>query len=228
MSKINDKILSIPPYISTSWGHITAIHMKDGQLVITLDDNSFVSIPSLPPNIIETIFEHHAAYLERVNSEVVKQKLQKTDPLNIIGGTTFRFGMESMDGLTNAMQHNPEQANAPDLPQEMLQKISSISKILAPDDALLPKAEPSCNCFHCQIARAISGSTIPIQIQESHEVNDRDLTFQQWNISQTGDKLFSVTNRLDENEKYNVFLGEPVGCTCGQSGCEHIIAVLKS
>ena len=42
------------------------------------------------------------------------------------------------------------------------------------------------------------------------------------------DKLFTVINKLDQQEKYNVFLGEPVGCTCGKQGCEHMLAVLKS
>ena len=40
--------------------------------------------------------------------------------------------------------------------------------------------------------------------------------------------LIVVTNPLDANEHYNVFLGDPIGCTCGQKNCEHIRAVLNS
>ena len=68
----------------------------------------------------------------------------------------------------------------------------------------------------------------PPALTQEEEVTDRDLSFQQWAIEQTGDKLFCVTNKLDRLEKYNVFLGDPVGCTCGIQGCEHILAVLKS
>ena len=44
---------------------------------------------------------------------------------------------------------------------------------------------------------------------------------------QTDEKMFTVTNRLDKNEKFNVYLGKPIGCTCGKEGCEHILAVLR-
>jgi hypothetical protein len=35
-------------------------------------------------------------------------------------------------------------------------------------------------------------------------------------------------NPLDHKEHYNVFLGDPIGCSCGNNNCEHIQAVLKS
>jgi hypothetical protein len=137
----------------------------------------------------------------------------------------FAFGT-SLDGLGGMMQHNPNQANAPDLPPEILQKIGAISKILSPSDEVdLPKAETGCNCFYCQIARALNPAT---SVLEEPEVTAEELNFQQWTITQTGDKLYMVVNRLDDHEKYNVYLGQPIGCTCGKEGCEHILAVLKS
>ncbi|MGH2612567.1 MAG: hypothetical protein ACRDFB_05905, partial [Rhabdochlamydiaceae bacterium] len=60
------------------------------------------------------------------------------------------------------------------------------------------------------------------------EVSDEDLKFRTWDIKQENDKLYSVTNPLDKKEHYNVFLGKPLGCTCGNKNCEHIQAVLKS
>ena len=61
------------------------------------------------------------------------------------------------------MQHNPSQADAPDIPPDILQKIGAITKIIAPteEQVFLPKAEPNCNCFHCQIARSVESSLLP-------------------------------------------------------------------
>jgi PhoH-like ATPase len=49
-----------------------------------------------------------------------------------------------------------------------------------------------------------------------------------WGIEQTAEQLYKVTNPLDANEQYNVFLGTPLGCTCGLKNCEHIRAVLNT
>ncbi|MBA3722841.1 MAG: hypothetical protein H0W88_10645 [Parachlamydiaceae bacterium] len=235
--KINDKILSIPPFVSTSWSRITSLIMKGNLLVISLNDGNSLSIPDLPTEIIESIFTHHAEYLEKskpdsaiTHSLMLNDEEQLNRLLEQGHGSIMKFGFGTSDEMGNMMQHNPEQAESPDLPPEVVQKIAAISKILTSEEVLMPKPEPSCNCFHCQIARAML-STSPITIENAHiepVVSDAELTFQEWDINQTGDKLFSVTNRLDENEKYNVYLGQPIGCTCGHEGCEHIIAVLKS
>ena len=126
--------------------------------------------------------------------------------------------------------------NAPDLPAEILEKIASIAKIIAPEDQnSLPKSEPHCNCFYCQVSRAIQAGLIhheagakPQEEPNEEPISDEDLSFQQWDILQASDNLYTVINRLDTQEKYNVFLGQPVGCTCGKLACEHILAVLKS
>ncbi|WP_228840590.1 hypothetical protein [Candidatus Protochlamydia phocaeensis] len=234
--KINEKILSIPPYISTSWSRIAALHMKGGILAITLIDGDTINIPKLSDETIEQIFSYHATYLEKeqlasqAGSAYTLKEENLKGMVEQFGEPSFKLAFGSLDGLNTAMQHNPAQANAPDLPPEILQKIEAISKVIAPsDEALLPKAEPFCNCFHCQVARVLNPPPITATVEEHHEeVSDSDLQFQQWTITQTGDKLFSVTNRLDTHEKYSVYLGHPVGCTCGKQGCEHILAVLKS
>ena len=59
-------------------------------------------------------------------------------------------------------------------------------------------------------------------------VSDEELRFKTWEISQTNDKLYLVSNPIDANEHYSVYLGEPVGCTCGEKHCDHIRAVLSS
>jgi hypothetical protein len=229
--KITDKILCIPPYISTYWSRVDALHMKEGVLVVTLMDGETLHIPNLNLETIHSIFQHHALYLEKEQSASIQeeeasqlQEIMKQEEPAI----RVAFG-SSLEGLGEIMQHNPDQANAPNLPPEILQKISAISKILAPsgEEVLIPKAEAGCNCFFCQISRALNPDASS-PIAEEPEVSDEELQFQQWTIAQTGEKLYSVTNRLDEHEKYHVYLGQPIGCTCGKEGCEHILAVLKS
>jgi len=227
--KITDKILSVPPYISTTWSQIATLHMKADVLAITLVDGEILHIPNLNPKVINLIFHYHANFLEKEqptpNDELSKLKgiIEQEEP-----SIRLAFG-SSLEGLGNMMQHNPNQTDAPDLPPDILQKITAITKIINPsDELLLPKAEPDCNCFHCQIARAVNPLPPEQQVASEPEVTEAELQFQQWNITQTGEKLFSVVNRLDEHETYNVYLGQPVGCTCGKEGCEHILAVLKS
>lgn len=250
--KFNGKYLSIPPYISTSWKNIKALQMSGKSLLITLSDDNIVSVPDLDLEEIEQIFQTHADFLEmgdffeKGNLNTPFDPFKQNPPSGMMPNQQmefpFKIGMNGgMDGLGAALQHNWEHANAPDMPLEILSKVASIAKIVAPEGGGVdvPKPEPHCNCPHCQIARAINeGLGNPVKpfagrVTENHhdnieEVSDDELSFQQWRIDQAGDKLYVVSNKLDQDEKYNVYLGEPVGCTCGQCGCEHILAVLHS
>jgi hypothetical protein len=228
--KINQKILSLPPYISTSWKNIASLFLEDkggtSMLVIELYNGSRVEIPGLQQSIIETIFEAHTKYLEEEASKPIDLPIRREE---LAGGLPFRIGSGGgIEALGSAMQHNPEQKEAPDLPPEILTRITGVAKVLGLDDPhALPKPEPHCNCMHCQIARAL-------QAQHGHDENldedvkSEELKFRVWDIKQTNEKLYSVSNPLDEKECYNVYLGTPLGCTCGQKNCEHIRAVLNS
>lgn len=223
---VDSKHISIPPYISTAWQNVKALYMRGTLLIVELTDGNNVQIPNLTDVDIEEIFSYHAAFLEQSpREEETKQQG------GIFGGSPFRFSMNGMDGLTNAMKHTPEQANMPELPKDILEKIASIAKIVSPDDitALNPPVE-GCNCVYCQITRAILGTKVePTHPEATGEpVSAEDLHFQEWIITQIGDKLYEVANKLQPDEKYRVFLGDPVGCTCGKPHCEHIVAVLKS
>ncbi len=223
--KITDKILSISPYISTHWEQVATLQTNGRILVVAFHDGNKVEIPNLDTDTIHLIFHYHTLYLEQ---EEMENKIKDSLPFKGLEEGSIRLALgTSFDGVSNMMQHNPAQANSPDLPPEILSKIGAIAKIIAPADEALPYAELNCNCFFCQIAREFHS---PVAISEigEEEVKEEELQFQQWAISQTGDNLFCVVNRLDNFEKYNVFLGEPVGCTCGKEGCEHILAVLKS
>lgn len=221
--QINDKILSIPPYISTSWKNIVSLQVEikssDLILIVELISGSRVEIPNLNKTTIDRIFKAHADYLDLGS--------KKNLPLPQSLGFSFPFPIPGMDGFTSVLQHNLEQASSPDLPQELIEKISELAKTINIDDlAVIPKPEPDCNCPHCQIMRAMLGSEASAPIEEV--VTDEDLKFRTWDIVQQADKIYIVTNPLDLKEHYSVFLGEPLGCTCGQKNCEHIQAVLHS
>lgn len=232
--KINEHVLIIPPYLSTTWNQIVSLQMKENNLIVRLSDETTVSIPNLNEESITSIFEFHAQFLEQLTKQASQQlSFPNREALleKLIGLDSKEPGVHiafsTMDGMGGAMAHNPEQSNAPDLPKEVLEKITAITKIIAAD-ALdnLPKPETDCNCFFCQLTRAMNPQEQTITIEE--QVLDEELKFQEWDIEPAGVQLYSVTNKLDGSEKYNVFLGHPVGCTCGKSNCEHIVAVLKS
>lgn len=226
--KINNIILSIPPYISTSWEQVAAVYIEYKQniqmLVIELVSGNKVEIPNLDEKILETVFIKHSHFLE--NKPKDKPSVQPPADDNKHGIITFSMPIPA-DGSTLFMQHNIEQAQAPDLPKEILDKVVLMTKNLKPEElANLSKAEPHCNCPYCQIMKAIQSEFSEPEIEEA--VTDSDLTFRSWEIHQETDKLYTVTSPLDTKEQYHVFLGSPIGCTCGNKNCEHIQAVLKS
>ena len=117
------------------------------------------------------------------------------------------------------------------MPPDVIEKITSITKALGMDieQMNIPKAEPHCNCPYCQIAKVIQGESKDSPKEEiEEEVTEDDLRFRDWDIKQEGDKIYIVSNPLDTNEHYQVFLGNPVGCTCGEKNCEHVRTVLNS
>lgn len=235
--KINNQILSIPPYISTSWKNIASLHVESQDstiyLVVTLLSGARIEIPQLEPIMIEAIFSAHARYLEQ-EEKAPAPKLLPGTPLSLPDSSqqlaSFALPLKDMQGLGNVSQHNPEQADTPDLPKQVLEKVGEITKAMGIDDLnALPKPEPHCNCVHCQIARAMRGDVENAPAEEPEEiVSDEELKFRTWDIAQTTDKLYVVTNPLDDKEHYNVFLGDPVGCTCGHHHCDHVRAVLNS
>lgn len=217
--KISHRTLSIPPYISTSWRDVQSVHVKEGVLVISLLNGEIVQVPNLNEGTVSLIFKAHADFLDEEEKEEKKAEIEQRFVLKV-----------GLEGVGQMLQHNQEQAEAQDLPSEMLDKIADMARMVIPDDPEhLPKAEPHCNCMYCQIARAIANEPkMVLEKAESEEVLPEELTFNQWKISQAGDQLFLVENRLDAQESYRVFLGDPIGCTCGSNNCDHLVAVLKS
>jgi hypothetical protein len=243
MKKINHKILSIPPYISTSWKNINTLHMKEIEgkqvLVIVLHNETLIEIPGLEEKLIGQIFDAHSQYADHETKEPQAESLKTFEPtpenendVSFSFGIPFQMsGAEGIESIGSFLQHNPDQANTPKMPPDVIEKITSITKALGMDmeQMNIPKAEPHCNCPYCQIAKVLQGE-LPDSPQEEieEEVTEEDLRFREWDIKQEGDKLYIVSNPLDTNERYQVFLGNPVGCTCGEKNCEHVRTVLNS
>lgn len=244
--KINNSILSIPPYISTSWKNILSLHVEytstnEKELVITLTNQSKIFIPNLEDSLLEEIFNAHASFFEKsANTSISSKEEQKLSSSLLFSqppSVAFGFPMKgkeidplSLASFGGLMGHSQEQANAEDLPEQMLKKISTLSKMIGLDKQSdhLPKAEPHCNCPYCQVARAIAGSEKEKIKEEEEIVSDEELTFRDWDIQEISGDLYEVSNPLEGEERYQVFLGSPIGCTCGNKDCEHIKAVLKS
>lgn len=239
--KINPKVLSIPPYVSTAWKNVISLHLEERNdsklLIIGLVNGSTIEIPNLDKTILDATFAAHQKFLEQENATSTPQKDSihppifgglMEDPSSLIS-LPLQFGLDSSIG--NMLQHNPEASDTPSLPHDVLEKISTLSKVVGFENSdNFPKPEPHCNCVHCQVMRVIQDD---IQNEEVHtieeeEVTDDELTFREWDIEKTGDNLYLITNPLNAKEQYSVFLGSPVGCTCGEKNCEHIRAVLNS
>lgn len=228
--KISSKLLSIPPFISTQWKNILSIHMEDFEtntpiVVISLINGNRVVLPPLDPPIVEAIFVAHAQYMTDVSTRASQNRERSSITTQFF--PPFPLSAFSLDN--NPLKHNPSQIDMPDIPQEVVDQLSSIAKAMGIEDvSILPQSEPNCNCIHCQISRAIRNEKKEEPSAPEEEVTAEDLRFRNWDVTQTGEQLYLVTNPLDNKENYHVCLGESVGCTCGQKNCEHIKAVLST
>lgn len=237
---INEKILFLPPFISTSWEEIKYIRFSDSHLIIEMKNETVISIPDLTQEIVELVFDAHYHYLEKQTNSIANAHTEQSEQVGHahIQINPFRLGAtsnSSFQQFSSNMQHNPEMAHTPNFPAEILNKIAAIAKVVVTNEVVqFPKAEPHCNCPHCQIARAIHAGHEEKEVDSEsvelieEEIEDKDLAFEQWNIVSKGEQVYEVINKLDPHEQYSVFLGEPIGCNCGKSGCEHILAVLRS
>lgn len=248
---INEKFISIPPHISATWNQISFLQTTENEsdktpiLVIHLMDGNVVNIPNLDTKIISDAFSAHIKHLEsKVEVPASKGQTSNNDFVKAFGGILQQItglspdqisnmpikigfstkGLPGIENIEQALQHDLSQSRSENLSPEMLEKLASMVKMMLGGDlGGFPKPEPHCNCTHCQLARTIHKS------KETEEpVSEEDLKFRSWNIEDNGKDMYTVTNPCDDGEHYTVFLGNPIGCTCGQNDCEHIKAVLYS
>jgi hypothetical protein len=164
--------------------------------------------------------------------------------LTLHGTETWQAAIENQGGLLDGLsldpsrlssleqdllQHRPELAESAPLPPLLLQRMSLMGRFLHPQLlAQMPRAEDGCGCPFCQLHRVLHGEPPDTALPAVEEVKDEDLHFRSWLLEAKDEQLFIVSNPEDPQETYQVFLGEPLGCTCGQPNCEHIRAVLQS
>jgi hypothetical protein len=232
--KITDTMLSIPPYISTSWEEVSSLHMQGADLIISLKDATSVLVPHLEPTDVEKIFAAHTAFLEK---QTKSGRQQEKASIEQIFTLPLSGGLESLTKMGEMLQHNPSYSGLPPLPEDAWKKIAALAKMIPEEDILtMPPPESNCMCMYCQIVRVLrkhvglDDSTIPDHpaLEEEEKISEEDLHFEQWKVEFLKDKMYRVTNKLDPSEQYTVFLGEPIGCTCGRPNCEHIVAALRS
>jgi len=225
---MNSKIFSLPPHVSVAWGEVASLEVKAGILCVHLKSGRCHEIPGLSDEKITEVFAAHSASLSD-DVPTGKNRVEMNFGMP-------PMGLDGLEGMSMPMQHNPDQKDAPNMPPEVIDKIIAVSEApgIHEQAAHMPPAEPHCNCLYCQIARAIHGDTHvgfePEATDEEEEVLDTDLTFRDWiiNPDEANQNLYIVVNPANEDEHYSVFLGKPIGCTCGHDNCEHIRAVLNS
>lgn len=235
--KINEKVLNLPPYISTSWKNISCIFSnEENQLEIHLHSGSIVKIPMIDPKIIDLIFYYHLQFLEKPESKPQPHTAKAASVMekdNFSLPFSFPLPLQSDNILSfgQMLQHNPQQSDMPNIPKEILEKVSFFAQSMSAEtgQVLFPDIQPHCNCLYCQIGKAVNQQQEPTSYKVDEEiVSDEDLRFKEWDISKTAGDLYEVKNPLDANEHYQVFLGTPIGCTCGKTDCDHIKAVLNT
>ncbi len=236
--KINHKVLSIPPYISTSWKNISSLQStQEGEkhsLLIHLQDGGLVRVPDLEAVVVQAIFGAHAKYVETESKAPVNTEVEANKRNSSVQEANPSIKFFEIENISSMMTHNEQERNAPDLPSYILSKVQEISLEMGlSNSATLPVAEPNCNCSFCQIAKSIQkmGSEAHEQVSYEDEedlITEEDLTFTSWIIRPLKQNLYLVVHPDHLEDQYQVFLGSPIGCTCGSNQCDHIKAVLSS
>lgn len=239
--KITSQILSIPPYLSTRWDYIQSLRVQDKALLVTLQSGPPCSIPGLTEEEISQIFTGFATYAHHPKEETKSDELLKKDLSQLVEGVKkgvsefvsllSKLGGHSL-GFAKALEHDPANAHLPPLPPEIVGRIEMLLQIVSEEDILaMPEPESDCNCMYCQVQRILRTALEKKKERGENEeepVDESELKFNEWTVEQSEDKIYIVRNKLNPQEEYRVFLGEPLGCTCGKANCEHIIAVLRS
>lgn len=224
MININHKILSIPPYVSTSWDNISSLRTERTEetinLEIVLQNGSKITIPAVDMTTIERVFTCHAKHLEESSVAV---QIPNTQVLSITN-------LQLLSTLGGFCEHDPQNTNAPLLPNAILEQFTEVAKMLPlASSEELPKPEPHCSCPYCQITRAIHQNLLPKEyIEEEEEVSEADLSFTSWIVESLPTKMYKVIDPDNLAEYYLVSLNTPLQCSCGQSHCCHMQAVLRS
>lgn len=233
---VTEKFLHISPYLSTTWSEVSSLRQEGPNLFIALKNFTEVKIPFLKEKQLEAIFTFHEKYLDHFFS--AKQPLIESPPpfaQDLL--SSFQPSREKMlqfaigtPGDISDMEHNPHLKDLPELDPEVIKKIVSIVKVLTPEgeEAFLSKESvEGCNCPACQIRHFLEKEN-QSGITQEEEFLEKPTEVMPWIISSVGENLYKVESKENPEEVAHVFLGNPLGCSCGEHGCPHLIAVLKS
>ncbi len=248
--KINQRVLHIPPYISCRWSEIASIGVetKEGEnlLQVQLLSGARAVVPNLTQDEIDLIFKMHIQHLELAAEDDDQLKNLKDSPFfsnlfqappmdtNVATsfGAPISFHLDANDPSSLFQGHNPAFANSPPLPKEILDKITLIAKAIGGE--MVKEVEPitGCNCFFCQIARHLQKEKVEEKKPHVPKNLPKDLLRggidPEWMVEEVGPHMFTVSNRDEPGANYQVYLGNPIGCSCGSNRCQHIIAALKT
>ncbi|MGR3973471.1 MAG: hypothetical protein QRY72_02715 [Candidatus Rhabdochlamydia sp.] len=223
--RITSQFLSIPPYISIAWKNVVSCQTKgnlsDRIVVIELSGGDKVFIPHLKEEEVSTLFKAHAKFLEESAKEI------KASPLSL------PFLFPSLEGFAALIEHDSEKKDYFPLPADLMDQLTPLlQSVLAENPSLLSPPEPDCHCPHCQVMNQVMNPCAladeAIELIPNEIVSQEDLQFRLWDIEEKSPQIYHVKNPSDPQEEYTVFLGPPLGCTCGCSKCEHLQAVLKT
>lgn len=207
-----------------------------------------MAIPNLPSSMQELLFSCHIEAIERTQKTDHHSPVLRQEDLHAILNAVqtgikeimaliLKLGSSAISSVGKVLEHDPNNSHLPPIAEEMKKKILLLLNVVPKEDILaMPTPVLGCNCMYCQINRTLrEGIGIhESDLEENRDqenddtVDEKDLEFSEWNVTPISEKLFLVRNKLDEHEEYRVFLGNPIGCTCGKANCEHIVAVLRS
>lgn len=176
--KITSKILSIPPYLSTSWYDVDSLFQsEDGALVVALTNGTHVRLEQLSSEVIHTIFNAHACFLEEEaareeEEDEEEDKGLKRAEVEFSVQTPFTMGQMDEgngDAMKIFMEHDASRSLGPLLPDAVLKRVTALAKMFLPPDMIpLDASHENCRCPFCQIVRALSGLPQP-SLEEGEE-----------------------------------------------------------
>jgi len=227
---VTKRMLHLPPYISTSWENVIALHMEqdedsdDPLLVVTLSGGVQICIPDLREEMVQDLFALHAQILTMSGAEASEEALKFTGDFHFA-----RNPWEPREVLQMLMRHQPSLRDEPPMPQAIINKLQSIGQLL--DRDILKRLKPpleGCNCPFCQVHRAVLTDLYDDEVtaEELPTAPPEEVHSGEWVIQSEDQSTFTVFAEHAPQTRFRVCLSDTISCTCGLPNCDHVKAVL--
>lgn len=227
--KINKNMLSIPPYITTTWDNITCVQACVVQdefvdIKICLADGEKVEVPHVPEKIFNKIRDEYEKFIESssINTPADLGGIA-SGIADIFQGANRELPAigrgENVGVIGFPVSGHPRQHHeAPVLGKEALRQITKTLGEKAFEGEYITK----CNCIYCQSCRFV-------QDKKNKESGEKPLEFSDaWLVEEVGTDKFIVRDKMKESNVFTVYLKPKIICSCGSNVCEHIKATLFS